>query len=123
MTSLVVARTRSPVPHCPVRKKNGTSIRSKKTTNSARSCAISAPSTAVSPSARWKKNSLGRSHERSDAHTVDAVHRTVVSRIRKRFSPSTPSFQRIPSSEIQRSFVTYCSPLAPLSKSATMTIA
>ena len=88
-------------------------------TKSARSWASSAPSTAVSASARWKKKSLGRSHSRSDAQIVLAVHRTVVRRTRKRFRPSMPSFQRIPSEGIQRSFVTNCRPLVALSKSAS----
>ena len=39
------------------------------------------------------------------------------------FSPSTPSDQRIPSSEIHASSVTYWSPSAPRSKSSVITIA
>ena len=54
MTSFIVACTRRAPPQMPVRKKNGTSMRSKKTTNSARSCAISAPMTDVCASAMWK---------------------------------------------------------------------
>src|ERR671917_219630 len=39
-------------------------MRSKKATNSARSCAVNAPSTAVSASPRWKKKTRGRSKAR-----------------------------------------------------------
>jgi hypothetical protein len=61
MTSLRTAPIRfSPVPQPPVRKKNGMSMRSKKTTKSARSWAIKAPSSAVSPRPSQKKNSPGR---------------------------------------------------------------
>jgi hypothetical protein len=70
MTILVVAGTRFSSPHWPIRKKNGTSIRSKKKTKTARSCAQSAPSTAVSASARWNQYSFGRwrSRKRSARH-------------------------------------------------------
>ena len=92
MTSLVTAATRvAGGPQIPVRKKNGISIRSKKTTKSARSWASSAPSTAVCPRPMWKKKSFGRSHSRPAAHSIEAVNSSVVSRTRNRFTPSRPS--------------------------------
>ena len=78
-------------PQPPPRKRNGTSMRSKKTTKSARSWAISAPSTPVSARPSQKKNRRGRSHSRSAAHAIAAAKSSVASAMSKRFSPSTPS--------------------------------
>src|ERR687893_446433 len=73
-------------------------MRSKKATNSARSCAVNAPSTAVSASPRWKKKTRGRSKARSGgrsaATSVEASHRNVVRTSRKSDRPSTPSDKR-----------------------------
>ncbi len=91
MNSLMIAGTRPGPPHVPVRNRNGTSIRSKKITNSARSWAISAPSTPLSARPNQKKNSPGRSHSVNEAQTALARNSTVASRIRNRFSPSIPS--------------------------------
>src|SRR4029078_11907840 len=60
MKSLMTAATRPSPPHVPVRNRNGTSIRSKKITNSARSWGISAPSTPLSARQNQTTKSAGR---------------------------------------------------------------
>ena len=51
-------------------------------------------------------NNRGRSSVRTAAQTVAGTHRIAVSAMRKRLSPSMPSCQRMPSSEIQLASVT-----------------
>ena len=124
MTSLIVARTRSPEPHWPVRKKNGTSMRSKKTTKSARSCAVSAPSTAVSASAEVQEEEarpLPLAQRRPD---VLAIHSTVVEEDEEEVQPvdaELPVDARARRSTLVRDELQAGSPR--LSKSATATIA
>ena len=57
----------------------------------ARSWARNAPSTAVSASARLKKNSFGLSGSRKQATSVHGTQAIAVSATMKRFSPSIPS--------------------------------
>ena len=52
---------------------------------------MKAPSTAVSASARKKKNSRGRSSSVNAATSVQATHAIAVSAIMNRLSPFTPS--------------------------------
>ncbi len=53
---------------------------------------MNAPSTAVSPSARWKKNSRGRSCSRNAATSVQGTQAIAVSATMNRLSPSMPSW-------------------------------
>jgi hypothetical protein len=79
------------VPQPPVRKKNGTSMRSKKTTNSARSCAMQrAEHRGLAEPEPEEEQPRARVVSRP-AQIVVATHSTAVSAMRKRLSPSTPS--------------------------------
>ena len=92
MKSLTMLATRlGDVPQPPPRNRNGTSMTSKKITKSARSWAMSAPSTPLSARPNHRKNRCGRSHSRSAAHAMLAKNSSAASAMRKRFRPSTPS--------------------------------
>ena len=52
---------------------------------------MNAPSTAVSASPRWKKNSRGRSISVNAATSVHGTQAIAVSAIMNRLMPSTPS--------------------------------
>ena len=122
MKSLIdrARRGRAP-PQMPVRKKNGTSIRSKKTTNSARSCASSAPSTAVSREREMEEEELAAgSRSRSAAQTVHArPQRRAVSRIEEEVQPVDAEL--VVDAELGDPQVVgdVLQPAAPLSKSAS----
>ena len=92
MNSLVIAATRVlSGPQIPARNRNGKSIRSKNRTNSARSWAISAPSTALSATAKNRKNCFGCSHSRNAAQTRHTKKMNAARAIKNRFNPSMPS--------------------------------